>query len=229
MSHTALIRFAPLTTLQRVNDPVWKRPGRTMYDSGALTFHPGKTSAKLLVNHDDDHEIGVVHTLTRWEDTDGPWLAAIAEITDRPEWLERGTRASFGYGPIHTAPDVFGCEILRRGIVNEVSVLSPGREPAEPLACVLALHPTEAKPTSSPAAVPDRAAVGEIDDYRPPVWDELERIVGYRITDENFERAITQANRSAIEKEYDEFMTARQRLNPQVLIRPGIGQVLGVR
>ena len=52
MSHTALIRFAPLTTLERVNDDRWKDRGRTMYDPGGLTFAPSKDSVPLLVNHD---------------------------------------------------------------------------------------------------------------------------------------------------------------------------------
>jgi hypothetical protein len=43
-----------------------------MYDPGALTFFPGKSSCPLVVDHDPDREIGVVRTLTRWEDVDGP-------------------------------------------------------------------------------------------------------------------------------------------------------------
>ena len=38
MSWTSLIRFAPLTTLERVNNPAYQEPGRTLYDTGALTL-----------------------------------------------------------------------------------------------------------------------------------------------------------------------------------------------
>ena len=74
MTYTTLIKIAPITTLERINDPKWARPGRSLYDHGALTFFPGKSSAPLLVNHDETpgREIGVVRELTRFEDTDGP-------------------------------------------------------------------------------------------------------------------------------------------------------------
>ncbi|MGH3079405.1 MAG: hypothetical protein ACRDPZ_14650 [Gaiellaceae bacterium] len=123
MNYTAFIRFAPLTTLERVNDPAWKRRGRTMYDHGALTLAPGRTSAPLLVDH--GRRIGTVHTLTRYEDTDDPWLACIAEIADLPGWLRKyDTKASFAYKPAGTSHDVFGCGISapwadQRGIAVE--------------------------------------------------------------------------------------------------------------
>jgi hypothetical protein len=63
------------------------------------------------------------------------------------------------------------------------------------------------------------------------VWDELERIVGYLVTDENQERAFLDANGSTsrpLDKIYAEHMAAK-RAQPQVLVRHGIGQVLGVR
>ena len=53
MTYTSLIRFAPLTTLQRVNDERWAAP-RTLYDSGSLKFLPGQETVPLLVNHDED-------------------------------------------------------------------------------------------------------------------------------------------------------------------------------
>jgi hypothetical protein len=99
MTYRATLRFAPLTTLERINNPNWKRPGRTMYDAGALTFFPGKSSAPLLVNHDKTREIGVIDELMRFEDTDGPWLVALATVTDRPCWLERGGCVSFATRP----------------------------------------------------------------------------------------------------------------------------------
>ena len=43
MSHTTLIKFAPIYSLERHNDPKWNRPGRALYASNALRFAPGKT------------------------------------------------------------------------------------------------------------------------------------------------------------------------------------------
>src|SRR5262245_37476421 len=100
MTYTALIAFAPLTTLERVNDPAWKH-GRTMYDPGALTLLPGQ-AAPVLVNHNHDRVLGTVTSIVRHEQADGPWLCAIATIHDRPCWLEKHTRASFGYKPAGT-------------------------------------------------------------------------------------------------------------------------------
>ena len=65
--------------------------------------------------------------------------------------------------------------------------------------------------------------------YRPPVWDKLERIVGYRVTDENQEQAFLDANRRPLDRIYDESKAAKRQLEPGVIVRYGIGQVLGVR
>jgi hypothetical protein len=114
VSYTTLIRFAPLTTLERLNDPLWARPGRTLYDHNSLTFFPNRTSVPLLINHDATREIGVVRELTRFEDTDGPWLVALATVTNRPQWLRPGTtRASFGYRGGRTSS--FDGDVLRQG------------------------------------------------------------------------------------------------------------------
>ena len=130
VSFTSLIRFAPIVTLDRLNDPNWARPGRTAYDHGSLTFFPGKASVPLLVNHDAERPIGVVRELTRVEATDGPWIAALAIVIDRPAWLRPGTRASFGYRGGRTSS--FDGDVLRQGWVTEVSVLSAEHEPLEP-------------------------------------------------------------------------------------------------
>ena len=84
MTYTALIAFAPITTPERVNGEAFKRPGRQLYDAGALTFMPGQTTAPVLVGHDHDRVIGTVDTLVRHEQIDGPWLCAIAKSTTAP-------------------------------------------------------------------------------------------------------------------------------------------------
>ena len=126
-----MIRVAPISTLERLGDPRWTRPGRSLYDAGALTFFPGKTSVPLLVNHDESREIGQVRELMNFEDVDGPWLVAVANVIDRPEWLKRGTRASFGFklGRFSTFDR---SDVIRRGYIVEVSVLTAGHEPLDP-------------------------------------------------------------------------------------------------
>ena len=104
-----MLAFAPITTLKRVNDEAFKQPGRQLYDAGALTFIPGQTTAPLLVDHDHDRIIGTVHTLSRFDDIDGPWLCALAEVHDCPGWLKRHTPVSVAYKPAGTSRDFFGC------------------------------------------------------------------------------------------------------------------------
>jgi hypothetical protein len=140
VTYTAVIKFAPLTTLERVNDPRWSG-ARAMYDAGGLRLLPGHDSAPLLANH--DRAIGTVDRLMLFEDVDGPWLTAITTVADRPAWLKRGARASFAFKAAHTNPDFFGCTVVHRGLLTEVSVLSPDREAVESAACVLSLRPAE--------------------------------------------------------------------------------------
>jgi hypothetical protein len=164
---TALIRFAPLTTLERVNSEAWKGT-RTMYDSHSRVC-TGEDELPLIVDHDDTKVIGVVRSLDRFEDVDGPWLTALARIYERPAWLKRNTPVSFGYGSAGTSRNVFGCEILRRGIVSEISLLSPGVEPAEPGAKVLTINRDE-----TAALDPgDRVSYGGRMIYRPGIGQVL--------------------------------------------------------
>jgi hypothetical protein len=100
------------------------------------------------LNHDDDRVIGSIYSVLAYEDTDGPWLAAMATIDEPPEWLRKNdTKASFCFKPL-TRSQAFGCEIVRHGILDEVSVLSPDRRPQEPLARVVSLR--EAEPGLNP-------------------------------------------------------------------------------
>ena len=155
MSHTALIRFAPLVTVDRINDPKWRRPGRTLYDHGALTMLPGRTSVPLIVDHDEKRVVGSVRSFSRQDDTDGPWLVAHATVDRCPAWLRKyDTKASFEYIGARQTQD-FGCEITRHGWVTEVSLLSPGAIPAEPLAKVVGLWSTEASPRKATALQPE--------------------------------------------------------------------------
>jgi hypothetical protein len=66
------------------------------------------------------------------------------------------------------------------------------------------------------------------DDDRPELWRELERLLGYAITDENFSRALAEAQRRPIDRLYDELMATKARTEPGVLVRRGVGRVLRV-
>ena len=61
---------------------------------------------------------------------------------------------------------------------------------------------------------------------------KLERIVGYRVTDANQdanqEQAFLEANRRPLDKLYDEYKAAQRQLEPGVIVRRNIGQVLAV-
>lgn len=98
MSHTTLVKFAPIDTLERHNDPRWNKAGRALYTSNALRFRPGITEVPLLVDHHDDRRIGTVTQIFRMDWTDGPWWAALATIDGTPPpWMRRyHTKCSFG-------------------------------------------------------------------------------------------------------------------------------------
>jgi hypothetical protein len=231
MTHDATIFIAPILDGERWKKPQWMRPGRKLYWPSSLTLLPTKEPRPLLVNHDEGRQIGVVRKLWRMDWPGGAWIAADCTVTEPPRWLGRGTPASFGHYNVHVSDPGESPEMVTSAFVSEVSVLI-GDEPAEPLARVLSLRPTEEpKPTRSPAAVPtsNRAADEIDDDYRPSYFDELERLVGYKVTWDNVQAALVEANRTPIEKYYDEYVAAKRQLEPGLIVRPGIGQVLGVR
>jgi hypothetical protein len=97
-----------------------------------------------------------------WDDLGGPWLVARAYVTDRPSWLKRGTKASFGFKAPGRSSFIDGW--VYNGYVTEVTVCSPSHEPKEPLAEVVLLERTSpaARPTRSTAAGSDRLAAGEV-------------------------------------------------------------------
>ena len=104
----------------------------------------------LLVDHDDQHQIGHVREFVRMEDTTGPWIFGRAVVTTPPTWLKRGTPASFG-SKILTRSS-FDHYVVRDAIVYEISILSAAKRPAEPLAQVTLLE--RVNPASAPAARP---------------------------------------------------------------------------
>ena len=97
---------------------------------------PGQPTP-LVVDHDMEREVGVVHELFTMEWTDGPWICARATVEKPPGWLRTyQTKASFGSWRVHSTTHDDGWVRVTRALVKEVSLLSPAVEPAEPLACV---------------------------------------------------------------------------------------------
>ena len=152
MTYKALIKFAPLDTLERRRDPDWNRADRSLYGPGRFMFKPGLTQIPLLVDHQDDQQVGIVDSIFRADEVDvvagqvesGPWLVASATVTDPPRWLrEHETKASFSFAAMSRGTFI-EAEHIMSALVNEVSILSPGKEPAEPLACVTFLRTVEA-------------------------------------------------------------------------------------
>ena len=90
MSREVIVKFAPICSIERLGNPIWERPGRTMYWPGALRFLPTETEIPLLVDHNMERQVGVVHELFQLDWTDGgPWICARATVTNPPGWLKR--------------------------------------------------------------------------------------------------------------------------------------------
>ena len=159
MTHTALIKVAPILTLGRQNDPVWTRRDRWLWRSNALRILPHQPTPKLLVDHDDEQVIGYVEKILHLEDTDGPWFMGKAVVTHPPYWLKRGTPASLSSKIL--ARSTFSEDIICDALVHEISVLSPGVQPAEPLARV-ELYAPRSSPAARDASSGHSSAGGEI-------------------------------------------------------------------
>lgn len=85
-------------------------------------------------------------------------------------WLKRGAGASFGFKLLHERKATFADtspDVIADGLVDEVSVLSPGRKPAEPLAEVLMLKRSEPEPAGR-AHPPAGVAFGHGEIITPP-------------------------------------------------------------
>ena len=131
-TYTAFIKLGRLVTRDVLYEVDSLPVGAEFYQRGALKLMPG---APVLVDHDDDRPIGFARELCEFPDTDGEWLAALTTITAPPGWLKRGTAASIGYASLYRQP-LGDAERVLRGLATEVSVLSPGRRPAQPRAQV---------------------------------------------------------------------------------------------
>jgi hypothetical protein len=138
MTKRALIRVAPSATGNLLLSDA-RREDRIVFDT--MKLNPNRVDWPVLVDHDPDQVVGQVLDLFRMDDVPpfDQWLTVRCQITEPPAWLKKSTPASFGYFPVQRS-QVNGWEIVRRGYVNEVSVLSPGTRPAEDLARVCLLR-----------------------------------------------------------------------------------------
>ena len=242
----AHIQFAPIATLERLNDPAWNRADTTLYDAGSLAFRPSKTEVPLLIDHDENRQVGLVRTLYRIEEPDGPWLCAAARVTAPPGWLTRGTQASFAFLPIQessfTQPG--DADHIRKGWITEVSILSPGTKPAEPRAKVTLFQPAEQPKPAKPAAAStptlvssvmrrDRAterAAAEYAEFNRRL-DWLESHTGRPADTEavivGMQRELNGPSLDDLAREHG--VSGRRVVDGGAIIRRHIGQVLGVR
>jgi hypothetical protein len=148
-----LIRLGPAVTPKTLDDV---GPERDVYDrlelctrsqvteQGHLVLLP---AAPVCIDHDDDQEVGRIIRLHTFDDALGRWWFARCEISQPPEWLRRGTKASICFSALQRG-EAAGRGVVRHALVREVSILSPGVIPAEPFAEVAVLEdaPTPARP-----------------------------------------------------------------------------------
>ncbi len=151
MSWDVFLRFARVYNSDLLDGP--PRFSGTLYARGSLRFKPADVDVPLLCDHDDAQEIGRVRKIEEMKDTDGRWYVALATVTEKPAWLKRGTRASFGYIPLFRT-DLNGWELITSALVKEVTVTSASHQPLDSGARVLTLKPVETTPKNIPRPVP---------------------------------------------------------------------------
>jgi hypothetical protein len=123
-------------------------PGLLRYSSGGMKLM--HKTVPLLEDHEEGKRIGTVDQLITFDDVDGLWLAARAELyPDAGAWVKRGTPASF-YSIVLNESSFVDRWIVG-GYVAEVSLLHRER-PAEPGARVTLLYEPKQAPRA-PARV----------------------------------------------------------------------------
>lgn len=158
---TISMKFAAVHSLEWLKNGVSVDAGRNLYYRGGLEFLPGRVSVPLVIHHDMDRQVGTVDLIYAADWTPGPFYFARAQVDNLPAWVRRGTPVSFGRWNAVSFPQGEHERVLS-AYVKEISLLPPGVEPGEPLACVLSVDRTAA-----PASTPARAArapdpVGEV-------------------------------------------------------------------
>ena len=110
-----------------------------MVQRGALETVRRDRVIPVLVDHDKTRQVGTVRELSIFLDVTGgvvrDWYYAHCELTDDPSRLKRGGGVSWAWNPLQEQ-DVNGTTRILRGLITEVSILSPSTQPAEPQAGV---------------------------------------------------------------------------------------------
>jgi hypothetical protein len=236
-------RIAPISEPQLV----WE-DGKLVRESFAEHVFDGvkKREVPVVAAHDESLCVGYIDDIFR---RDGWFHAAFRLDRSLPgsevaaECIRCGMPVSLGFRTVLTRR-VDNTVEHRVVLLDELSLLGQGMKPAYKGAEVMSslsfpertkekldalLDRAKNLPPLSPLVDSPTTVRDDFDDYRPAIFDELERMLGYRVTHENFEAANTEASRTPLDKLYDEVYGRQKVLDPQVLIRPGIGQVLGVR
>jgi hypothetical protein len=134
VTYSALIKLGRIVTADVMPKIIaGEQPADQFYATGALRLMPG--TVPVVVDHEMHRSVGQVIELFEADDTDGRWVWARTAVTDRPAWLSRGTRCSFGRYNAHVSQ--FGW--THRAFVQEVSLLRD-LVPKEPRAHVATLY-----------------------------------------------------------------------------------------
>ena len=157
MSRPLLIRLCRIATSRELLDPELARD--EMYDTGAFRLYaPGDDPfaphvPPLLVDHGRGRQgqpIGRVLELFADDDpAGGRWHFVRAEVDDAPSWLQTNTACSFAHSVLRKQK-MPGWDLVRDALLTEVSVLSPGVEPADQRARVWWLGPKTGTPNATP-------------------------------------------------------------------------------
>lgn len=148
-----LVRIAKVIADDVWDDPEAIGPDRELFWPRALKLRPTATPVPVRVDHIKTRDIGRVTVLSEVTDyLEGRWVIAHCDVDEPPVWLRRDTPASMSWcnlGPRVPMPGGWTRHIS--GMATEVSLLSPGMQPAEPGAKVWHLERAAALiPESSP-------------------------------------------------------------------------------
>ncbi len=105
---------------------------------------PPSKDIPVWVDHDEGRVIGRVRELNRSDEPMiGWWHVALIELHDPPSWANASTPVSLSTKPLFMSTStMFGRELAHEALVVELSLLSPSKQPAEPLARMLTLRET---------------------------------------------------------------------------------------
>lgn len=133
---SALLKFAPVYDPRIITDPKLART--LVVERGALEAVVRDEPIHVVVDH--ERQVGTVREIFTAPDvlygrhvTD--FYFASVELTDAPAWLKRGGGVSWSHRALHTR-EVGESTVLVRGLIDEVSLLSPSVQPAEPFATI---------------------------------------------------------------------------------------------